>query len=429
MEILFYSENFRGAPNGWTPVDNATFLVGENSTGKSSFGMLGEIVLSSSFITSSGCSDVIKRLDSFDDFWSKMSGAKSQDAIFTIGILWRAENNKTFGKVVSYYNDNGDVRAHSVSIIRGAKIRKVFRVENSLYKIERTAKKTVRLQALANQLVSFHEQANDDADVIIDGDKEERTKYPALLLTLIAEQEITKETESATLSFTPDSFPFGAKIHSFGPMRSKPERVHMVGKNEFDSEGATTITRLKKSLSEGRFYNSLKKFGKASGLYDDIKVVDITKQIGRNSFVIKFTKTGIDFFPDELGYGLSQVMPLITDTLMRSKASFVIIQQPELHLHPKAQAAFGDVLFEYANKGGFFLVETHSDFVIDRYRLGMAKSRKKNKPKSQVLFFYSGQKANRHDCIKIADDGAYINPKPRFRDFFLKEQMRVLDAL
>ena len=49
-----------------------------------------------------------------------------------------------------------------------------------------------------------------------------------------------------------------------------------------------------------------------------------------------------------VGYGVSQSLPIMVELLAREKDTWFAIQEPEIHLHPRAQAALGDVLFEMA---------------------------------------------------------------------------------
>ena len=47
-----------------------------------------------------------------------------------------------------------------------------------------------------------------------------------------------------------------------------------------------------------------------------------------------------------VGYGVSQVLPIIVDLIAGRQGSWYAVQQPEVHLHPKAQAALGDLIYE-----------------------------------------------------------------------------------
>jgi predicted ATPase len=103
------------------------------------------------------------------------------------------------------------------------------------------------------------------------------------------------------------------------------------------------------------------------------------------------------------------------------------IQQPEVHLHPKAQAALGDVFFELAieNSGKRFLVETHSDYIIDRFRQKQKKSGQK--PCTHVLFFLRRDGKNHAYSITIDEKGNYDADQPEeFRKLFITEAIENL---
>jgi predicted ATPase len=118
--------------------------------------------------------------------------------------------------------------------------------------------------------------------------------------------------------------------------------------------------------------------------------------------------------------------------LDRPRGTAFAIQQPEVHLHPRAQACLGDVFFEMAIRDKkTFIVETHSDFAIDRFRMNFRRrrSRKKSdlKPLSQILFFERREAKNTVTPIRIGDQGDMPADQPEsYRRFFVKEEMRLL---
>ena len=121
-------------------------------------------------------------------------------------------------------------------------------------------------------------------------------------------------------------------------------------------------------------------------------------------------------------------MPLITEIISRPKGTWYAIQQPEIHLHPKAQAALGDLIFYAAEKDNKkFIIETHSDYIIDRYRFNYRK--KLNiKTQSQIVFFQKLASKNTLSHIAINQNGSYSQKQPKaFRDFFIKEQLSLLN--
>jgi predicted ATPase len=102
-----------------------------------------------------------------------------------------------------------------------------------------------------------------------------------------------------------------------------------------------------------------------------------------------------------------------------------------VHLHPKAQAMLGELFFHislHEQKG--FIIETHSDFIVDRYRSVLRKHNKKFKTKlenGQVLFFERTNEGNVIHVLPIDAKGDYPENQPdTFRDFFIREELELL---
>lgn len=77
-------------------------------------------------------------------------------------------------------------------------------------------------------------------------------------------------------------------------------------------------------------------------------------------------QTGLRHQPQDVGVGISQVLPVVV-AACDPQASLVCIEQPELHVHPSVQVGIGDLLLDGALKNGLsFLIETHSEHLILR---------------------------------------------------------------
>lgn len=68
----------------------------------------------------------------------------------------------------------------------------------------------------------------------------------------------------------------------------------------------------------------------------------------------------------DVGFGVSQVLPIITTGLLMKTRESLILQQPEIHLHPKMQMNFADYLISLAVRNKNIIIETHSDHIINR---------------------------------------------------------------
>lgn len=76
--------------------------------------------------------------------------------------------------------------------------------------------------------------------------------------------------------------------------------------------------------------------------------------------------TGLDVLPQDVGIGISQVLPVIVVAL-HSNRGIVAIEQPELHIHPAFQVALGDLFISQVKEQGVcFLLETHSEHLLLR---------------------------------------------------------------
>ena len=72
--------------------------------------------------------------------------------------------------------------------------------------------------------------------------------------------------------------------------------------------------------------------------------------------------------PVHTGFGLTQVLPIIVAALSANRGDLLLIENPEVHLHPAGQAAMGVFMAEVASAGIQVLIETHSDHVLNGIR-------------------------------------------------------------
>jgi predicted ATPase len=104
----------------------------------------------------------------------------------------------------------------------------------------------------------------------------------------------------------------------------------------------------------------------------------------------------------------------------------MLIQQPEAHLHPQAQAALGSFFARLAQSGGPSLVlESHSDFILDRVRIEVAKSRLDTE-KVQILYLEKTGNRTHVYPIRVDDCGNVVDAPPSYRQFFMREEMSLL---
>ena len=79
--------------------------------------------------------------------------------------------------------------------------------------------------------------------------------------------------------------------------------------------------------------------------------------------------------PVHCGFGVTQILPIIVAALSASKGSILLIENPEVHLHPAGQALMGQFLADLSHSGVQVIVETHSDHVLSGVRRSVKSER------------------------------------------------------
>ena len=124
-----------------------------------------------------------------------------------------------------------------------------------------------------------------------------------------------------------------------------------------------------------------------------------------------------------VGVGVSQVLPIIVGSLLAPKGSCLIFEQPELHLHPKVQARLADFFLALGFGGKQCLLETHSEYLVDRLRLRIAQARGDDVAK-QVRIFFTQKSEGVTTCtpVVVSNYGAALQWP---QDFFDQSQREI----
>lgn len=75
----------------------------------------------------------------------------------------------------------------------------------------------------------------------------------------------------------------------------------------------------------------------------------------------------------DVGFGISQSMPILIGDIELGNNSTLYVSQPEVHLHPSAQAKLGDYFVHQMNVGKRYVIESHSEYLMNRIRLSIVK--------------------------------------------------------
>ncbi len=222
------------------------------------------------------------------------------------------------------------------------------------------------------------------------------------------------------------------------PLRSKPRRTYDPVRETASPEGEhVPMLMMRLSRTEKGDWTSLHDglvdFGRGSGLFSDIKVKRHGKQTSDPFQLQVKVRSGPHANIMDVGYGVSQSLPILVDVLAagelgrsgprgrRAAGRTFLLQQPEVHLHPRGQAELASLFVEACGKrGNRFLIETHSDYVIDRIRISVRKGLLKPDDVSILYFEPAGSAVTIHN-LTLDEDGNLRNAPASYRDFFVKE--------
>jgi len=220
-------------------------------------------------------------------------------------------------------------------------------------------------------------------------------------------------------------------VFALAPVRTRPHRNYDPTQLSQSSEGDQLIGRIGRMARVDvqkwqKIKENLEAFGRSAGLFETIKI----QKLGRGEtdpFQILVKTSGREANIIDVGYGVSQILPLfILLSEQRSPLTF-LIQQPEVHLHPSAQAALGSVIAgaTLRRRGPSFIIETHSDFIVDRLRLAVREG--KISPKDlQILFFKKEKYNSTIYSIDVDKSGDLIDPPAEYREFFVNESLSLM---
>lgn len=215
----------------------------------------------------------------------------------------------------------------------------------------------------------------------------------------------------------------GSSLHNMlknivyvGPLREEPQVLSLssgmidsapVGvKGELTAEfllknSDSDINYLDPSFNEkrGKLFDAINEWVEYLDIGEKIQARDEGK-LGRG-IVLSFKDENISRDLTQIGVGASQLLPILTAVLGSPEGSIILLEQPELHLHPAVQSRIADFFLAQSQLKGF-IIETHSEYIITRSRL----HRVKGQNGSELLKFYFVEidEEGNHHFNKLAEN-------------------------
>lgn len=172
---------------------------------------------------------------------------------------------------------------------------------------------------------------------------------------------------------------FLARISHLGPIRAAPQRLYQVsGRSISPSSSGTETTRQLAATRETDLssYDRILNWMYKSALRAKPDLLKISEEHGLYElvFIESQDKSSTPKNALEVGSGLTQVLPVVVNALLASSEGVITLEQPELHLHPRAQAELADLFISVAQTGTRFFIETHSEHLLLRLQKYIAKT-------------------------------------------------------
>lgn len=215
------------------------------------------------------------------------------------------------------------------------------------------------------------------------------------------------------------------------PIRSKPQRTYDSVGESWDPEGGHVPNMLARLHAESptlwhEVTRALQGFGNKSGLFKSLDVE--RKGRGRGDpfqLQVGIGSTRANIL--DVGYGVSQALPILVETFIAKPRMTFLLQQPEVHLHPRAQAQlgtyFGRLALDHEKR---FIVETHSDYLLDRICMDVRDGRGVTPAHVRIIYLERRGTSVKPYPLNLDELGQIVDPPPSYRQFFLMEQRRML---
>jgi predicted ATPase len=131
----------------------------------------------------------------------------------------------------------------------------------------------------------------------------------------------------------------------------------------------------------------------------------------------------------DVGFGVSQVLPVLVALRAADKGQLVYLEEPEIHLHPRAETKLADVLAGAAKRGVRVVAETHSSLLLRAVQTLVARG--DLEPELVRLHWFSRDRdgVTQVNSAKLDSNGAFGDWPEDFGDVALESEKEYLDAV
>lgn len=209
------------------------------------------------------------------------------------------------------------------------------------------------------------------------------------------------------------------ELSYLGPLREPPSRFH-----DLSSAAGAGIGSRGEHVASHLYWNEtvldeVNEWLEQLAVPYELRVIPVSSAEGVVAIgdviamVLRHRRSGFDVTPKDVGFGISQLLPIVVQ-LVNARHAVTLVEQPEIHVHPALQAKLGDLLIDATaeERGNQVIVETHSEHLMlrlqRRIRLGQL-----DPDRVSVIYVDSDEDgAAVISQLRLADDGEFIDPWP-----------------
>ena len=192
------------------------------------------------------------------------------------------------------------------------------------------------------------------------------------------------------------------RIFYLGPLREYPKREYMWsgarpddvgqrGERTVDALLAATVHGEQRNLGKYYHYKPFQEFIahwlKELGLIESFGIREITSGSNLYRAMVKKNKASSEVPLTDVGFGVSQVLPALVLLFYVPEGSTVLMEQPEIHLHPSVQSGLADAIINAARTRNVqVIVESHSEHLMRRFQRRVAEDANGEMPEVKLYF-------------------------------------------
>lgn len=393
-------QNFKGwKDTGIIRLAPITLFFGANSSGKSSIGQFLMMLKQTAenpdrkAVFFPGGKNTAVQLGSYQE----MVFQRVPDNEISFEYLWSLQDILKFKDPVSDQSFSGDSLRFEAKVALDDKKQNLLQVKRIKYQLFRDEKQSLAIELSRKPNKREYEVSTEGYDLI-------RKKMRAWALKDINRfygfpDEVVVYYQNAefvhALDFEQERL--FKSICYLGPLRSKADRIYTWGGNapaSVGDDGENTVAAILSArdreigfikpsairASPAKLFEEVIAIKlKELGLIESFEVENVSGQLYRVKVRAKGSENGVDL-PD-VGFGISQVLPVLVQCFYAPRGSVILMEQPEIHLHPSAQSALADVMIDVINsrengedRNIQVIIETHSEHFLRRLQRRIAEN-------------------------------------------------------